>query len=191
MKGKITRQLLMDSLKKVGIQQGDTVFIHSDLRPFGFPEEITRRDEILRFYYQGIRDVIGEDGTIAVPAYNYEYARYNLPFDADTSGVSLPLGSFSQYITALPDSIRSLNPLQSIAAIGPNAKKISGGSSLSGYGVTSPWHWLHQLNALFLFLGAPFQSMTFVHHLEQLVGVPHLYFKIFDTPILKNGKTIQ
>jgi len=63
--------------------------------------------------------------------------------------------------------------------------------TLTGYGVTSPWHRLRQLNGKILFLGAPLQSMTFVHYIEQQYGVPHLYFKIYPFPIIKDGKALN
>jgi aminoglycoside 3-N-acetyltransferase len=42
-----------------------------------------------------------------------------------------------------------------------------------------------------LFLGAPIQSMTFVHYVEHLVGVPHLYSKLYSTPVIRDGEEID
>lgn len=186
----ITRTQLIDALLSLGLSAGDCVLVHSDLRGFGLPENQTSREEILAFYEEAIRSVIGKGGTLAVPAYFYEYARYGQPFDVNNSPVSASLGSFSQWITSLSGAIRSCNPLQSIAATGKRAGEISGGNSLSGYGVESPWHRLRKLGGKILFLGAPIQSMTFVHYIEQQIGVPHLYFKIFPYPVIKDGKEL-
>jgi aminoglycoside 3-N-acetyltransferase len=126
-----------------------------------------------------------------VPAYFYEYARQGISFDVEMSPVSLSLGAFSRYIATLPGRARSCNPLQSLAAIGGQAAKLIGGESLSGYGVTSPWHRLKSMDGKMVFLGVTLQPMTFVHYIEQQYGVPHLYCKIYSTPVLRNGVALE
>jgi aminoglycoside 3-N-acetyltransferase len=187
---RITKPLLTKALKDLGLTLGDTVLVHSDLRLFGKPEHCESREEILRFYLSAIQEIIGTEGTLAVPAYFYEYARYGIPFDVDSSPVSLSLGSFSSYICRLPGRIRSCNPLQSIASIGGRAQELSGSLSLSGYGVCSPWHHLRMMGGKMLFLGVSMQPMTYVHYIEQQYGVPHLYLKIYPQTVIKNGKPL-
>lgn len=186
----LTEKILIQSLKKLGVQSGDVLFVHSDLRAFGLPHEKKSREEILQFYFDGFQSVLGPGGTLAVPAYFYEYARFGIPFDVDHSPVSSSLGLFSQWINERKDRVRSCNPLQSVAAVGKRAEELAGGDQLSGYGITSPWHRLRQMQGKFLFLGAPLQSMTYVHYIEQHYGVPHLYFKIYPYPVIKDGKTL-
>ena len=182
---------LVEALQNVGLKKGDLVFVHSDLRPFGKPEGCEEREPILNFYWKAFQEVLGPEGTIAVPAYFYEYARLGEPFDERLSPVSKPLGVFSSFIASLPERVRSLNPLQSIAAVGPLAEGLCKSSSLAGYGVTSPWHRLRDLRGKILFLGTTIQPMTYVHHIEQQFGVPHLYTKIYPYPVISNGVPIQ
>ena len=179
---------IQDALQAIGITSSDIVLMHSDLRAFGLPLGIGNPDDLLPFYFQALQNATG---TLAVPAYFYEYARYNIPFDVAKSPVSLPLGSFSSYLTAMPERVRSCNPLQSIAAMGQHAEALCGGNSLSGYGVTSPWHRLRLLQGKLLFFGVSLQPMTYIHYVEQQYGVPHLYCKIYATPVLKNGIPIS
>lgn len=190
MNASLTQESILHAFKELEIQSGDTVFVHSDLRVFGIPAKAQSRQEILQFYQKAFESILGPEGTLAVPTYFYEYARHGIPFDVDSSPVSTSLGSFSQWINEQPNRIRSCNPLQSIAAIGKNAEKLAGGHSLAGYGVSSPWHFLRILNGKILFLGAPVQAMTYVHHIEQEYGVPHLYFKIYPYPVIKKGKQL-
>lgn len=187
----LTREELEEALRTLGIANGDLILVHSDLMTLGIPEGIESRNEILKFYLDVFRDVLGPEGTLSVPAYFYEYARYGIPFDTKTSPVSKSLGAFSAYIAALPDAVRSCNPIQSIASTGFKAREISGGLSLNGYGVTSPWHRLRKKGCKMIFLGVDMQSMTFVHYIEQLVGVPHLYFKVFDSPVTKDEAVVS
>ncbi len=186
----INRQTLEQALRSIGLSPGDVVLLHSDLRPFGLPENTSSHDEVLSFYYEAFRNVLGPEGTLAVPAYFYEYARYGEPFDPDTSPVSKPLGVLSAYVNGLPGRVRSLNPLQSLAAIGAKAEELCGGESLAGYGVASPWHRLRILKGKIVFLGTTLQPMTYVHHIEQQYGVPHLYTKIYPYPVVRKGITL-
>ncbi len=187
----LTEHELLQALSKIGISSGDILLVHSDLRGFRIPAQTKTRNDILQFYYDTFEKILGKEGTLAVPAYFYEYARFGLPFDVDKSPVSDPLGSFSQWFINLPQRVRSCNPLQSIAAVGKHAHELSGSNSLSGYGVTSPWHKLRKLKGKIVFLGAPVQSMTYVHYVEQHYGVPHLYFKIYPYPVIKKGKELS
>ncbi|MBA3816415.1 MAG: AAC(3) family N-acetyltransferase [Parachlamydiaceae bacterium] len=183
-------ETLPSALVRVGIKTGDVVLIHSDMRALGMPASISDAKEILPFYLKTLQEAVGQGGTLAVPAYFYEYARYGTPFDTETSPVSLSLGSFSRYVASLPDRVRSCNPLQSIAAIGARAHELAGDDSLSGYGVTSPWHRLRMMGGKILFIGVTIQPMTYVHYIEQQYGVPHMYCKVFQTPVLRAGKQI-
>lgn len=183
-------EILEQGLRDLGIQEGDLIFLHSDLMALGIPHNTWSRQEILTFYWDAFQRVLGRTGTLATPAYFYEYARLGEPFDTERSSVSKSLGAFSAYACAMPGRIRSCNPLQSIVSIGYKAKEISGGDSLSGYGVNSPWHRLRQQGGKIVFLGVDMEKMTYVHYIEQLVGVPHLYFKVFNYPVYRNGKLI-
>lgn len=187
----LTLDSMLEGLKSVGVQQGDILFVHSDVRALGMPPSITHANEILPFYLQALQHAVGKSGTLAVPAYFYEYARFGTPFDVDSSPVSLPLGSFSHYFNELPGRIRSCNPLQSVAALGAKAEELAGGDSLSGYGAPSPWHRLRMMGGKILFIGVTIQPMTYVHYVEQQYGVPHMYCKIYPTPVLRKGKQIQ
>ena len=55
--------------------------------------------------------------------------------------------------SGLKKSIRSLNPIASIAALGKNAKIICNNKTASAYGIDSPFDILTNLNAKMLFLG--------------------------------------
>lgn len=191
MKFPLSLQGMKDALASIGIQSGDVILVHSDLRALGMPSSLSNPHELLSFYHKALADSIGPEGTLAVPAYFYEYARFGTPFDVENSPVSIPLGSFSRYLERLPGRVRSCNPLQSLAAIGPQAVALAGGTSLSGYGITSPWHRLRMLKGKILFIGVNIQPMTYIHYVEQQYGVPHQYCKIFTTPILRHGKQLQ
>lgn len=186
----LTQDTLINGLRQLGINAGDLLLVHSDLMLLGTPEKAHSREEILSFYLEAFQKVLGPTGTLSVPAFFYEYARHGKPFDTKHSPVSKSLGAFSAFICTLPQTIRSGNPLQSIASMGKLAEKISGGDSLSGYGVNSPWHRIRKNKGKIVFIGIGLEVMTYVHYIEQAVGVPHMYWKLYTYPVLRDRKPI-
>lgn len=186
----LTQNEFIQTFKRLGVQEGDLLLVHSDLMLLGLPEKARSRQDILEFYLESFQRIIGENGTLSVPAFFYEYARNGEPFDTRHSPVSKSLGAFSAYIGTLPQTIRSGNPLQSIASIGKLAHHISGGNSLCGYGVNSPWDRIRKNNGKIVFVGIGLEVMTYVHHIEQAVGVPHMYWKLYTYPVMRNGEVI-
>jgi len=59
---------IIEALQGVGVERGDGLLIHSALQFFGHP---TGGIEI---YLSALQDVLGEEGTIAVPTFNFSFA---------------------------------------------------------------------------------------------------------------------
>lgn len=185
----ITKSSLVDALLSVGIEKNDTVLVHSDIASFGTTENFSRKDA-LNIFYESFMEVLGSEGTLCVPAYFYEYARFGIPYDISLSPVSKELGVFSKFINSLPESIRSCNPLASVAAVGKYADYICEIKNRHNYGEDSAFNRLHKLNAKIVMLGTSLNAVTFGHYVEYHVGVPHMYNKIYNIPVLNNGEVI-
>lgn len=183
----VTKQGLIDVLHKLGIEKGDTLMIHSDITSIGKTNLSLR--ETLNMYYEAIMDIIGEEGTLCVPAYFYEYARYGIPFDISLSPISKELGLFPKFIKSLPNSKRSCNPLTSVCAVGKNADYICEYVNRHAYGENSAFDRLYRLNTKLISVGNNL-SFTIFHLSEFHAGVPYSYNKIYNIPILDNGKII-
>ena len=110
----ITKESLIDTLLSVGIEKNDTLLVHSDIAAFGTTENFSRK-EALNIFYDAFMEVLGSEGTLCVPAYFYEYARFGIPYDIALSPVSEELGVFAKFINSLPESKRSCNPLAAVA----------------------------------------------------------------------------
>ena len=185
----ITKSSLVDALLSVGIEKNDTILVHSDIASFGTTENFSRKDA-LNIFYESFMEVLGNEGTLCVPAYFYEYARFGIPYDISLSPVSKELGVFSRFINSLPESKRSCNPLAAVAAVGKNADYICEIKNRHNYGEDSAFNRLHKLNAKIVMLGTSLNSVTFGHYVEYHVGVPHMYNKIYNIPVLNNGEVI-
>ena len=65
----LTSKELKKALTAVGIQEGDGLLVHSALQFLGKPEGAEA------MYLQVLLDMLGPDGTIAVPTFNFAGAR--------------------------------------------------------------------------------------------------------------------
>lgn len=185
----ITKNGIIDALYDTGLTKGDTVLVHSDIAAFGTTENFSRK-EALNIFYDAFMEVLGSEGTLCVPAYFYEYARFGIPYDIALSPVSKELGVFAKYINSMPERKRSCNPLAAVAAIGKNADYICEIKNRHNYGEDSAFNRLHKLNAKIVMLGTTTNSVTFGHYVEYHVGVPHMYNKIYNIPVLNNGEIV-
>jgi aminoglycoside 3-N-acetyltransferase len=171
----------------VGIVAGDGVTVmHSSLPHLGMMAGVGR-DEYPAVVANAVRDAIGPDGTLVVPAPNWDYGRLAQPFDPDTTPVSKPLGVVSAHVAGLAGAVRSTNPIFSVAAIGPQAAFICGGGTGTAFGHDSPWDRMSRLDATVLMLGCDCEYLTFVRYIEHRFGVPYLYNKMFATPVIRDG----
>lgn len=185
----ISKNGLKNILISLGITNGDTLLIHSDIATFGTTENFSRK-EALNIFFDAFMEILGSEGTLCVPAYFYEYARFGIPFDTALSPVSKELGVFAKFINSLPESYRSPNPLASVAAVGKNAEYICAPHSKHNYAKYSAFDKLYRLNAKIILLGTTFNSITFGHFAEFQAGVPYLYNKIYNIPVYNNSQLI-
>ncbi len=185
-----TTDELVAALDFIGVAQGENIVMHSSLFHLGklhgyeiksYPSHIV----------SCIRAHLGENGTLAVPASNWDYGLKRQPFDVRRSSVTKELGVVGSYVAALPECQRSPNPIFSVAVLGANADYVCGGGVATAFGFDSAWDRLFRLNADMIFLGCKLNSMTFVRYIEHRFGVPYLYNKLFDVQILDDKRPID
>jgi aminoglycoside 3-N-acetyltransferase len=175
------------ALRGVGLAEGDTAMVHSDLSRIGWIRGVKTRDAILDAYFEAFFDVIGADGTLVTLACTESYARHETPFDHAESPSEQ--GVFSEYIRTRPGAVRSMHPLFSVAAVGRRAERVCGAAvAPTGFGHHSPFHGLREVDARILCIGVDLRAMTFVHHIEQTYGVPYGYTKEWEAPVLRGGQ---
>jgi aminoglycoside 3-N-acetyltransferase len=187
----ITTKELQAALIESGLEEGDTVLLQSDLLRIGPIDADGGRGDLLSFYFDTIKAVLGDEGTLCVLTSFEKYAREGVPYDRRQSPSQS--GVLSQYVLDQQGSVRSIHPIVSIAALGPQAEEICGGAHFEGFGWDSPWGRLHRRNAKLVSLGygAVPDGMTFLHYIELLFGVPYQYTKLYDFPVLDDGKVIE
>ncbi len=179
---KINKSNFIKSLKSVGVKEGDTIFVHSDVSVFGKLATLDR-NLLLSSIIDSIREVVGNDGTIIVPTFSYSFCKNEI---YDPSKTKSTVGTLTEYFRKQKGIIRTTHPIFSVAIWGKN-KQYFANINHDSFDENSIFGKLHKTKGKILFLGAPFVSCTYLHYIEQMHGVPYRYIKKFKGKI-KNKK---
>jgi aminoglycoside 3-N-acetyltransferase len=128
-------------------------------------------------YLDAIQEVIGADGTLVVPAFNFGFARGEA-YDPMTTP-SQGMGAFSEYVRQHPLAKRTFHPMQSVAIIGRFADDLAGRDTLSAFDPGSAFERMLELEFKLVLLGADITAVSMFHISEQRHNVPYRYWKDF------------
>lgn len=177
------KKLIEQALQKVGIEKGDIILVHSDSTPvfeLGDPNFLVNPLDLLKKCFLNI---LGPTGTLVVPTFNWDFCK-GKPYSHEKS-IS-QVGIFTNYILWDNTSYRSFHPIYSFSAIGPDAKNICDNISKSSFGRGSVFHKLHKINAKIVYFNLSSIS-TFMHYIEQSIGVDYRFLKYFQGKVEKDG----
>jgi aminoglycoside 3-N-acetyltransferase len=172
----ITKEMLKETLLAVGVKTGDGLLVHSALQYLGHPASG------ISIYLDALLEVLGPKGTLAVPTFNFGFARgepYD-PWNTPAQG----MGVFSEYVRQLPGARRTPHPMQSLAVIGHHAQDLSERDTLSAFDPGSAFERMLELDFNILLLGADVEAISMLHYNEQRTGVPYRYWKEFCGQVL-------
>jgi aminoglycoside 3-N-acetyltransferase len=178
------RQKLID----LGVARGRTLWVQSSWNEFfNIPLHPSEMIDLLR-------DLLGPDGTLAMPAFPIDKNPDKL-FLVDKAPAST--GLLCEVFRRSPDVRRSIHLSSSVCAIGPNADFLVKDHHLTAmsWGRESPFCRLAEVDALMLGLGAGFNFMTPLHAVECLLYDEVPFFRqVFDGTIryrwkLASGET--
>jgi aminoglycoside 3-N-acetyltransferase len=163
---------LVDGLRRLGIQDGDAVVVHSSLRALG---PVDGRAETV---VTALLDVTGERGTLLVPTYTYFTTRFDPRSEPSLTG------RLTETIRNRKDAHRSWHPTHSVAAIGADAAKVVENHHLKpACGFGSPMDQMVTRNGWVLLIGVGHSANSTIHVGEVHAAVPHLDVPFFaDSP---------
>lgn len=165
----LDQQDLTADFKRLGLETGDTLFVHSSLSCIGHVQG--GADTVIA----ALRSVLGDEGTLAAPAFTYE----DDPDIFDIANHPSGMGQISEHIRTHPQSRRSAHRQHSISAIGPHTEALTTHGP-SAWAADGPFWQLVALDARILMLGVGYTACTFFHLIEQLVQVPYREWKYLD-----------
>lgn len=174
------------ALRNCGIKEGDVIFVHSDVSAFG---KLSALDAafLLKTLMDSLKESVGSNGTIIMPTFTYSFTE-NKPYDRANS--KSKVGTLTEYFRKLPDVGRTIHADHSVAVWGRHKSELLS-IGKDTFGKDSIFGKLHKLNGKIVFFGAPFQSCTFVHYIEQMHGVPYRYMKKIRGKIIDGNKEYE
>jgi aminopeptidase-like protein/aminoglycoside N3'-acetyltransferase len=172
----ITKQSLIADFSALGMQPGDTIFVHSAYSTLGrAPGGVEGGPQTV---IDAILEVIGPAGTLIVPNFNYGFLRGS-PWDIRTTPSQM--GVLTELVRTDPRARRMFHAVYSMAAIGPHAEELAAHRSSDCFGETTAFAKLVEWDAKILILGLPYsKSITFLHYCEQVAEVNYRFLKEFS-----------
>ncbi|MCQ2519274.1 MAG: AAC(3) family N-acetyltransferase [Lachnospiraceae bacterium] len=160
------------------INKGDTIYVISDMLPltlnYRARGEKLNLDAVIDF----LKECVGPEGNILFPTFNWDFCK-GIAFDARKTPCRT--GALAKAALKRADFIRTKHPLYSFAVWGKNSLELAAIDCKDAFGPGTIFDKMSELNAKALVIGIPALSgFTYVHHVEQMVGVPYRYSKDFS-----------
>lgn len=179
----LTMASLTAALRSIGVREGQTVLVHTKMSALGWVYGSAQA------VVEALLAVVGRDGTLAMPAHstwNTDPSRWRNPpapelwwpairtqmpaFDPQRSPTRA-MGVVAELFRTWPGVLRSVHPVGSFAARGPDASQITAEHPLDDmFGEASPLGRLYELDAWILLLGVGHENNTSLHLAEARVG---------------------
>jgi aminoglycoside N3'-acetyltransferase len=175
----VTKEQVIALLGEIGVEPGDGLLVHSALQFLGRPEDGPAT------YLQALEAVLGPEGTIAVPTFNFGFARGE-DYDPATTPAD-GMGAFSEYVRQQPGAQRTSHPMQSLAILGRHAEELAALDRPSAFDDGSAFDRMLALDFKLLLLGASVNAASVLHYSEQRAAVPYRYWKDFTGRIRRDG----
>ena len=186
-----TRDELIDALRASGLGPGDIVFAHIGLDALGRADGCLTDDDASAMLVDAFDAVLGPTGTLLVPTYTFSFCRqesFDVQHTATQGGPWSTYAPFLEYFRLLPDTVRSADPIHSVAGRGPMAASLLRDIPPTCFGPGSVFDRLHASGGKVCTLGVGLSEASFQHFVEESVGVPFRFKKLFTGVIRDNGQ---
>ena len=180
----LTFEHLVDGFRKLGVQAGDTLLVHSSYKSLGEvdggPQTVIR----------ALEAALGtdKDGTLIMPTFNFDFNK-GMPWDVRKTRSKM--GALTEIVRMDPRAKRAFHPFYSFAILGRHAEMLGSLRYKSAYERNSVFGKLRDLDGKIMVIGLAYNdSMTFFHHIEQMEGVDYRFLKQFTGEVTdENGNT--
>jgi len=179
-------EILREGLKSLGINEGDTIMVHSSLRSLG------NYDNKAQLVTEVLLELLGENGTLLMPSLTYEYVTEDNPVFRLNDTPSC-VGGLTEYFRSFPGVKRSIHPTHSVCSIGKKSDYYINGHLRDNTpcGENSPFSKLKDQKGKILFLGCSLNSNTSMHGVEELSKPKYLFGKAMEYTLVLNGETLK
>ncbi len=174
----ISASQITSAIRDLGVRPGDALFVHSGLWAALRVAGPSPREKLVTIV-NGLNASV-PDGVLMLPTFSYSFCKGHV-FDIDHSPSTV--GALTEHFRRLPGVRRTSDPIFSAAVRGdvPAAweEALFAVDDKDCFGDRSVFAFLRERNARLLFFGVSFEACTFVHHVEQGLGVRYRYMKDF------------
>lgn len=167
----VTAGDIVAGLRNLGVQPGDKLLVHSSLSSLG---QVKGGAEAV---IDALIEAVSPGGTVLVPTLTGDetLSPTNPPL-FDPANTPCWTGTIPETFRKRHDAVRSLHPTHSVAAIGPDALRLTADhiNSVTPCDELSPYGKLAKCdNAYVLLVGVDHQVSTTFHHVEEIAGVDY------------------
>lgn len=167
----IEKNDIVNAIKRLGIENGDVVLVHSSLKSMGYVNGGAH------MVIDAFLEVLGKNGTLAMPTliqkdFEHAYEMWYIDKPSDT-------GHITEVFRKYPGVSRSDQATHSVAATGKRARELTEEHTAFGprYGIfgdtafsqSSPWQKLYDWNAEVVLLGVDMTKNTGKHLVEYML----------------------
>ena len=153
---KCTQTNSLKALRKIGIENGDILMVHSSYKSLGGVEGGAKA------VIEAFTEVLGDGGTLLMPAFTFDSVTFENPvFDYEKSKNCV--GYLGEDLrTEVTGAVRSIHATHSVCAIGKKAKELCGNheKDITPVGENSPITKLAKQNGKILMLGCSPDHLT-------------------------------
>ena len=169
----LTFDKLVEGFRELGVQEGDTLLVHSSYKSFGEVEGGPQT--VIRALEAALST--DAEGTLIMPTFNFDF-NMGVPWDVRTTPSKM--GVLTELVRVDPRSKRVFHPFYSFAILGKHAEMLGSLRYKSSYERNSVFGKLRDLDGKVMVIGLSYtNSMTFFHHIEQMEGVDYRFLKQF------------
>lgn len=175
---------LIASFERAGVEPGSTIMVHVSLGRLGRLKDAHSVDDMIRTLYIGLKRILGPAGNLFIPTYTYSIGK-NQIFDVQKTPSAV--GAFTEFFRTQEQTLRSRDPMLSVAGQGPGVRDLFSDLPRTCFGVDSLYDRLRSMNAMICTLGVGLFWATYRHHIEEMANVPFRFKKKFKGIIRDQG----
>ena len=174
-----TKEDIIKCLHKLGLKSGSSAYLTTSLGMFGILKDKKKGENLNKIFLDIIKKIIGPKGNIFVPTYSYSFSGFEEK-TYDLKNTKAKIGPFPNYFLKQKGVIRSIDPMMSMAGIGPKVKKLFYNLPQSSFVKDCIYErFLKVKNFLNISLGLGPNWTPFNHYADQLQNVDYRYKKLF------------
>ena len=174
----IIKSNIIEDLKRMGIEQGDVLWVHSSLRRIGYVEggSLTVIGALMK--------TIGVEGTLLIPTFTRRTMYKNCiqkGFKFDPKTTETGLGAIPSTFFKMEGVTRSIHPTSSVSAIGKYAKEMTESHHIGNraFGPNSPFGKMIEYDGKIIGIGLTLKhAPTQYHYIEDIPEVWEFPFRV-------------